>query len=189
MRDDPPRVVSRHDPLRTGSAVGDGSSVVTDGHGPRVFQFRKLGKRLPFQPRTDCGHRINPRAFSLIGLPQNKLRDLGAVIDRVGIGHGANGGKPTRCCCPATRGNGFLVFVARFPQMDMEIDQTWRHHQTGGIDNPAIGRRGFTAASMREADDLAVPDKKVGHTITMAWIDDPPAPNQNIHSYFPPSTR
>ena len=54
----------------------------------------------------------------------HRLRNHRLIHDRHGVGHGEHGGKTTLGGSGRTRGNGFRVLPAGFPQVNVQVHQT-----------------------------------------------------------------
>ena len=60
----------------------------------------------------------------------------GAIIDRLGVGHAADGGESSRCRSPRAGFYGFGMFKAGLAQMHVHVDEAGGDDQARGIEVP-----------------------------------------------------
>ena len=118
-----------HDP-----AVCDGPSVVRKSDRTRrdeaghVDELRALRAPRHRGDGQDVGQTGPP------GFGQDALRDLGPVVDGIGVGHGADRRESAADGRPDAGGDGLLGLVTGFPQMDVEVDEAGDKDETAGVD-------------------------------------------------------
>ncbi len=124
-----------HDPaVRDGAAVvreGDGSGRDEVGHVDEITAARGPRDR---RDRQDIGQAGPP------GLGQDLLGYLPAVVDGSSVGHGADRGEAAPNSRPGPREDRLLSFVARLPQMDVQVDEPGDDDQAACVDR-SVGRR------------------------------------------------
>ena len=117
------------------AAAGHRHAVVRYGDCSGIIQRPEITHLLPCQPPAHRCNRINTHAVGLAGLIQNEIRNSRVIVDRRGIGHGADRRKPAVGCGPASALDGFLILETRFPEVDVNIHETGAYNTAVAVDN------------------------------------------------------
>jgi len=117
-------------------AVHDGFAVIGKGDGPRLLEIPELRQGIPLGTKRNGGDGIDMDEVRLPGLAEDEFRYGAIVVDGIGIGHTGHGGEAPGGGGRASRGDGFLVFIARFPEMDMHIDETGGDDEAPQLHDP-----------------------------------------------------
>src|SRR5439155_20121289 len=91
---------------------------------------------------TDSTDGKNASHSPTLGFFEDITGDCWIVIDRIGVGHATDGGKPTGGRCLRATFDGFFIFAPRLPQVDVKVDESWRHDQCAGIE-PLVDRMSY----------------------------------------------
>ncbi len=108
------------------AVVENGLAIVADAHRSGPLQRAEVGKYRTFAgmsrgcDRKDVHHRAALRLLQ----PGDPLR---RVNDGLRVGHTAHGSKSSRGCRGRAGGDGFLVALSGFAQMNMQIDEAGSH--------------------------------------------------------------
>ena len=127
--------------------VLDRVSVVAEGDGPRSGQLLKVGQFAPLSLTAHASNGQDADHSGLPGAPKDELDQGLGINRRIGVGHAANGGESTAGCGQRTGGDGLLVFVAGFTQVNMQIDETRAGNQPCGVHGDASVRNTLDAVS------------------------------------------
>jgi len=117
-------------------AIHDGFAVVGKGDGSCFLEVPELRQGFPLGTQRNGGDGINMDEVRLSGLAEDEFRDGTVVIHGTGIGHTGHRGESADGGRRASRGNGFLVFIARLPEMDMHIDETGGDDEAPQLHDP-----------------------------------------------------
>jgi len=102
---------------------------------------------------------------------------LGGIIDRGGVGHGADGRESAAGGGPGARDDRLLVGLARLPKMDVHVDETGGDDQAGSVDH--LGAGGFDPSAGR--DDFPAVQKKIADGVgSGVRVDQPSVPDQAL---------
>ena len=170
-------------------AVGHRQAIVGESHRTGRREFVKRRQSLSGQTGADGRHRIDPGGPGALCPFQNEFGHLGTVVGRMRVGHGADGRKTSGDGGAAAAGDGFLVFLARFAQMDVKVDQPGGDDFAAGSDHLHAFFRLACSPAGFEGGDSPLIYIEVGLPVEMARIDDAPAADDQVHRYLPPSTR
>ena len=135
--------------LHTGAVVGEHPHSQPDqlGHGhqvdaPTAHGDGRRGVHVAARPGAEVLHLAHHRR---------------AVDGRVGVGHGDHGGEPTQGGAPGAGLDGLGVLPAGLAQVDVQIDQSRRHHAAGRVQRAVAVHAGWI-----DRDHPAVADQHVG---------------------------
>ena len=92
----------------------------------------------------DRPNRKNIREACTLGLFDHKASDCGAVVYRIRVGHGADSCESAGYSGRGAARNRLFVFVTRFAQMHVHVDETRRDNQSGCIKDFNIIRNRIT---------------------------------------------
>ena len=136
-------------------SVGDGASVVREGHGAGAGQLRHLGQRLAGSALCDGRYRVDHNLRLVVS---DELDPRGRVDCGLGVGHCRHRRHtPVRGRArPAL--DGLLVLPSRFTQVHVHVHEAWRDDGAGRFDHPGLVVRGEPGCSLRHD---AVHDQKV----------------------------
>ncbi len=112
------------------AVVQDGPAIISQGNGAGALEGGEVGELLAFAARSGGGDRKDIHVRS----PRRVLQpagDLGGIVDRSGVGHGADGSEAAGCSCQGPAGDGLFVRLSRLAQVDVEVNKS------GGHDQPA----------------------------------------------------
>ena len=141
------------------SGRGDRATVIRHGNDACILHlahFGELSARRVFRDGADWKDVCTGGAR---GLLNDKASNRGIVINRVRIRHGADRREAAGDGCRGAAGNRFLVFVPRFAQMDVHVDEAGCDDQAGGVKDLDAVRNGVAMA--RTPDDAAILEQKV----------------------------
>ena len=109
-------------------------AIITDGDSARGFERAVLWDCFPQAAARSGGNGEDAHHCTAIwGL--HPACDLGGVVDRRGVGHGANTGEAARCRRRCACGDGFFVALARLAQVYVNVHQAWGDDETPGVEN------------------------------------------------------
>ena len=110
-------------------------SIIGDTDHPRLAQLADFCQTFPRQAYRDGADRKHLHQADGTCLLENILGDRRIIIDRIRIGHARNRGETTSHRGRSAALDAFLVFIAGFTQMSMDVDQARDHQQTTRIDH------------------------------------------------------
>ena len=119
----------------------DRFAIIGDGDGAGSNHFAELGEPLPSLADGNGADRMHARQAGAPRLTDDESDGRLVVGHGIGIRHRADGSEPTRGGRPSAARHRLLVFIARFAQMYMEIDQTGRDHFASHVANKCAVRR------------------------------------------------
>src|ERR1700722_5563164 len=107
-------------------------AVIADRDGAGRLERAVFGQR--FTHAAAGGRRDGKDAGTGIAFDAlHPARGFNRIVDRNGVGHGADGGESTRRGCRGSGCNRLLISLPGLPQVNVDIDQAWRNHQTFGF--------------------------------------------------------
>ncbi len=125
--------------------AGHRVAVVRHGHAAGLAQVAVLGQLLALRLAGDGSDRVDAHHGGGAGSLQDRARHLRPIVDRRGVGHGADGREPASRCGPRPCGDGLLVLPPRLPQMDVDVDESRADDLPAHVQNlgaPRLGSRG-----------------------------------------------
>ena len=128
----------------------------------------------------DADRALRPR------LVEDEAGDARVVVDRLGVGHRADGGEAARGGGPGAGGDRLPVLPARLPEMGVEVDESRADDEAPRLDHvgPAGGE---LCADLRHP---AVLEDDVLRAVDPARrVDDAAALQQHLHPSAPPPRR
>jgi len=144
--------------------------------GSGFHQFPNLSQVLTFHPYRDRTHGVNPGRCGLLPFRNHEPNGCRVIDGRVGVRHGADGGKSPSGGGLGPRGDGFLVFLTGLTQMNVGVDEAGRHYQPRGVDLPSVHRR---ACVLHQGKDGPVHKEEIQNPIqALGRIDHPSTSNQ-----------
>ena len=166
----------------------DRLAVIAHSNGARGLERAIFCKRLAHAAPRRRGDGENACARATLGA-LHPAGCLDRVVDRHGIGHGADAGKAARGRGRRAGGDGFLVTLTRLAQVHVDVDQPRRHHQSGGFQDLCILllRRGVQFSRRFDRCHAPVLEQEVpGGIDSSRGIDQMAAANQNCFQGLPP---
>src|SRR5579864_3256747 len=138
--------------------VEDGLAIIAQGHGPGALEGREVGELFTAAAngRSSNGEDIYVSAASGIKHP---ARDFRRVVHRVGIRHGADGGKSSGSRGHGAAGDGLFVRLTGLAEMDMNIDEAGSDDEAASVERVV----GFTAqfAGGSDLNHAAIFEQKI----------------------------
>lgn len=124
-----------------------------------VVHGAELGELLALQADGDGADGLDVAVAGLLAEPVDLLDDTGGVGDRVGVGHGEDGGVAAGGGGAGAGEDGLGVLAAGLAQVGVEVDQAGQQDLPLGLDDRrALGRQARTD----RCDGLAVDQDVLG---------------------------
>ena len=159
--------------------IEDGLSVVGEaersgrGEGLEVGEFRA--------PAAEGGGGHGEEAYGRIaGRVEHPGQGGGTVVDRQGVWHGHDGGEATGGGGAGSGGDGLLVGLAGFAEVDVDVDEAGRDNEAGSVDDLDFANLG-KGSRLVDGKDEAIADEDVSRLVHAGGrVDDVAAGNNKV---------
>src|SRR5690606_4071032 len=151
-----PRQVLHRPAQQTG--VDESVTVVGEDARPGLDQLVEVSQVLALPPEGEGARRHDVAQTDLQPAFADEPGAVAFVDHRHRVGHGHDRGETAGGGCSAAGGDVFFPFLARFPQVDVEVHQAWPHPATRGVDLDQGGGWG----RVPNGDDAVAVDHDVG---------------------------
>ena len=164
-------------------------AVIAESHHTGAGQFFHLRQFVTLALLGDTADRQYADQRILAGFLLDEFDHRGVVDGRVGVGHGAEGGKPALGRGLGAGGDGLFILEARFPKMAVQVDEPRAGHKAGAVnDLAAVGDA--VNPQPTGGDDLPVAKQDVAYPVQLpAGVDYPGVANHYVFRFHTPLPR